>query len=562
MSLYNELRPMTLKEVKGQNNIKIQLSAMFQSGNVPNALLFVGTRGTGKTTIARIVARYVNCDNPQSDPCNECQSCKDILSGKSLDVVELDAASNNKVDDVHGIIEQAQYKPLAKKKVFILDEVHMLSTSAWNALLKILEEPPKDVIFVLCTTEEDKIPATIISRCRKFYFEKLDAEVIAQQLKDVCEKYGKAYEEDALKLIAKAADGGMRDALSILESFFDVDGILTDNVAATLGLSREDVVFDILEGVCKGDAKKALDALHMASSRGTRLPKLIKAVMETITDALFILEGADMSSVLNTNEYKTRLKDFVAIVDTDKCFELSERFSNVYANVTKSTDSEFLVEAAILSAIDYESELSRLKKRVDELAAKAESSMYVKIGQSITAELNKDCSLSLQEMVDAQAEPVAETEVTKADVADSAPAPEIPEEIPFDEDMPNISLEDYGPLFDEAPLDAINVEPVAPSSTADEIEVPFDEFPDAIVGHEEKKAAPVVEQNDKEPAPVVDPAFAGLDIGEDIDLGLFDEVPSAEKTPVEEKTSAGETLPGQENLPPLDLADDLSGLLW
>ena len=198
MAIYNEYRPLTLEEVRGQEPIKNQLKAMFESGSVPNALLFVGPRGTGKTTIARIVARFVNCSDPHGDPCNECESCKSILAGASPDVLELDAASNNKVDDVRAIIENAQYSPVGNMKVYILDEVHMFSQGAWNALLKILEEPPKNVLFILCTTEEQKIPATIVSRCRKMYFERVELSEIVDFMEDICEEKMKAYDKDAL----------------------------------------------------------------------------------------------------------------------------------------------------------------------------------------------------------------------------------------------------------------------------------------------------------------------------------------------------------------------------
>lgn len=364
MALYNMVRPMKLSEVKGQDNLKIQLNGMFQSGNIPNALLFIGPRGTGKTTVARIVAKQLNCEHGGVEPCNECNTCKSIISGTSLDVIELDAASNNKVEDMHQILEKVQYAPIGKKKVVILDEVHMFSDAAWNAMLKTLEEPPKDVLFILCTTEEGKVPATIVSRCRKFFFEKINLGTVSTALAEICDKYNKAYEEDALKIIARASDGCMRDALSILESFFDIDGISVENVTSSLGLSDEDVIFDILEGIEDGDLKKALSSLRSATNKGKSLQALVKNIMGAVTDAMFVLQGASSEEFINTSVYKERLAKYSHRTTMNKCLELTKSFSDVYSNVTKSKDNEFMVEAAILRTIQSESELEALKKDV------------------------------------------------------------------------------------------------------------------------------------------------------------------------------------------------------
>ena len=367
MAIYNEYRPLTLDKVRGQDTIKNQLKAMFESGSVPNALLFVGPRGTGKTTIARIVAKFVNCEDPHGDPCNECKSCKDILAGTSPDVVELDAASNNGVDDVREIVSNAQYAPIGKMKVYILDEVHMFSQAAWNALLKILEEPPKNVLFLLCTTEEQKIPATIISRCRKLYFERVDLNEIVELMEGICEEKGVAYDRDALLMVAKASEGCVRDALSILESFLDVDAVVASNVAATLGLSGEDVIFNILTGVVKGDALQAVDSLHKATSRGVSLSALVKSLIGAVADALFIKQGADIGAVLNTALYKERLAEFAGLVDTDRSLELINALSEIYGAISKTPDAGFMVEASLLRAVQYESELGKLKERVEQL---------------------------------------------------------------------------------------------------------------------------------------------------------------------------------------------------
>ncbi len=375
MSLYNEVRPQTLSEVRGQANIKNQLEGLFLSERIPNAMLFTGPRGTGKTTIARIVAKTLNCGNLHNgEPCNTCQSCKDIMSGNSMDVIELDAASNNKVEDVRGIIEKAQYKPLGKYKVFILDEVQMFSTGAWNALLKTIEEPPKNCIFIMCTTEEHKVPATIISRSMKFYFQKIELGVVAEYLAQICDERGKAYDDDALKLIAQASEGCMRDALSIMESFFETDSLFTEAVAKTLGMSQENAIFDILVAINDGDSAKAISTVRDVAKMGRNLQLLVKGIVNALSDAIFVMNGADIDeTIVNTNAYKQRLSEYVSqngrAFSPERAVELCKQFSSVYGALTKTPDAEFLVETAIIGAIECESEIGRVYRMVEELKA-------------------------------------------------------------------------------------------------------------------------------------------------------------------------------------------------
>ena len=380
MSLYNDIRPTTLEQVVGQENIKNQLQGVISSGNIPNAFLLTGPRGTGKTTIARIIARTLNCEHGNGIPCGECQSCKDILSGTSMDVIEMDAASNNKVEDVRGIIEKAQYAPMSKYKVFILDEVHMFSSGAWNALLKLIEEPPVGVVFILCTTEEHKVPATIISRCRKFYFQKIDLNVVAEYLASVCENYGKAYDEDALKLIAQASEGCMRDALSIMESFFDTDSLVTDVVANTLGVSDEDAVFGILNAISSADPSTAISIVREQSKRGKSAQLLVKALISAITDTMFVLNGTDAANVVNTTKYKQLLGEYASKTNMARCLELSKALGEVYGTLTKVPDALFLIESSLIRVIKVESaniSIERIENIERRLAALEESGVSV-----------------------------------------------------------------------------------------------------------------------------------------------------------------------------------------
>ncbi len=218
-ALYREFRPTTFAETVDQDHITRTLKNQIISGRVGHAYLFNGSRGTGKTTTAKILARAINCLNPKDgEPCNECEICKGIISGSLTDVVEMDAASNNSVEDIRSIREEVNFLPtLAKYRVYIIDEVHMLSTGAFNALLKTLEEPPEHVKFILATTEPQKLPATILSRCQRFDFKKISNEGIIKRLKIVCKESNIEITDEALNVIAVLAEGGMRDALSILE---------------------------------------------------------------------------------------------------------------------------------------------------------------------------------------------------------------------------------------------------------------------------------------------------------------------------------------------------------
>ena len=218
-ALYRKWRPQTFDEVVGQRHITETLKSQVKNDRLSHAYLFIGTRGTGKTTCARILARAVNCEHPvDGNPCGRCAACRGILEGSVMDVVELDAASNNGVDNVRALREEAVFTPAAvKKRVYIIDEVHMLSTSAFNALLKILEEPPEHLMFILATTELNKVPATILSRCQRHSFKRIDVPELAEYLEYIAEKESMKLSHEAAELIARMAEGGVRDALSLLD---------------------------------------------------------------------------------------------------------------------------------------------------------------------------------------------------------------------------------------------------------------------------------------------------------------------------------------------------------
>lgn len=363
MNLYNMERPRKFSEIVGQEKTVRVLSKELSEAKYKNAYLFCGVRGTGKTSIARILAEAMNCEHPLSDgsPCGECDCCKEIRSGASLDVVELDAASNNSVEDVRSILQKVAYKPVHKRKVFILDEVHMLSNAASNALLKVLEEPPADVSFILCTTESNKVLPTIRSRCSVFTFEKIGRADISSHLAAICNKYGVQYEKDALDLIAKAADGGMRDALSILDQFMQEE-ITAEKVSDGLGLTTEKGVFEILSSLIREDAGEAVRLVKEIASSGGSLPALVESMFSTLLDITDVEVLGTGDLIAGTEEYRNAVVDLAFQMDTDRAFRYMTALREVYQK--KNENIEFLFISSLISMIHEESEIERLKKRV------------------------------------------------------------------------------------------------------------------------------------------------------------------------------------------------------
>lgn len=295
-ALYRKYRPQTFSDVYGQEHITKILESEIESGKIGHAYLFTGTRGTGKTTCAKILARAVNCTCLKGgNPCGECDMCRMILSGEATDIVEIDAASNNSVDDIRDLREKVVFSPTAAKyRVYIIDEVHMLSISAFNALLKTLEEPPEHVVFILATTEVHKLPATILSRCQRFDFRRIDSEKIVQRLKYVAENENLKLSDDAAILIAAAADGGMRDALSILDLCSGSGKEITEaDVVSVCSMAGSDYLVSMAEYIRAGDTESALlllDKLHNSSVDMNRFcAELIShfrdlMIIKTVTD--------------------------------------------------------------------------------------------------------------------------------------------------------------------------------------------------------------------------------------------------------------------------------------
>ena len=279
-ALYRKFRPQEFEDVKGQDHIVKTLKNQINADRIGHAYLFCGTRGTGKTTIAKIFARAVNCEHPvEGSPCGECPTCKAIQNGSSMNVIEIDAASNNGVDNIRQIREEVAYRPTeGKYKVYIIDEVHMLSTGAFNALLKTLEEPPEYVMFILATTEAHKIPVTILSRCQRYDFHRISNDTIADRLFELMKEEQIEVEEKAIKYVAKAGDGSMRDALSLLDqciAFHLGEKLTYENVLEVLGAVDTEVFSKLLRQVIAGEVAEAIGTLGRLVDEGREINQMV-----------------------------------------------------------------------------------------------------------------------------------------------------------------------------------------------------------------------------------------------------------------------------------------------
>ena len=279
-ALYRKFRPQEFEDVKGQDHIVTTLKNQIKADRIGHAYLFCGTRGTGKTTIAKIFAKAVNCEHPvDGSPCGECPTCKAIAAGTSMNVIEIDAASNNGVENIRQIREEVTYRPTeGKYKVYIIDEVHMLSIGAFNALLKTLEEPPSYVIFILATTEAHKIPITILSRCQRYDFRRISIDTITDRLRELMDEEHVDVEEKALRYVAKAGDGSMRDALSLLDqciAFYLGQKLTYDNVLEVLGAVDTDVFSRLLRKILDKDITGAIAVLEELVVEGRELGQFV-----------------------------------------------------------------------------------------------------------------------------------------------------------------------------------------------------------------------------------------------------------------------------------------------
>ena len=353
-ALYRKFRPDEFEDVKGQDAIVRTLKNQINADRIGHAYLFCGTRGTGKTTVAKIFAKAVNCEHPvDGSPCGECAMCKSIAAGTSMNVIEIDAASNNGVDNIREIREEVTYRPTeGKYKVYIIDEVHMLSIGAFNALLKTLEEPPEYVIFILATTEAHKIPITILSRCQRYDFKRISIETIAARLRELIDKEGWDVEDKAVRYIAKMADGSMRDALSLLDqcaAFYMNETLTYDHVLEVLGAVDTEVFSRLLRQLLAMDVHQVIETVDELVMQGRELSQLAADFTWYLRNLLLVKSSDNMEDVLDvSSENLALLKEEAQMIDSDTLIRYIRIFSDLTNQLKYATQKRVLLEVTLI----------------------------------------------------------------------------------------------------------------------------------------------------------------------------------------------------------------------
>lgn len=372
-ALYRKFRPTEFDDVKGQEHIVETLKNQITADRIGHAYLFCGTRGTGKTTIAKIFAKTVNCESPvDGSPCGQCKSCKAIASGASMNVIEIDAASNNGVDNIREIVDEVSYSPAeGKYKVYIIDEVHMLSIGAFNALLKTLEEPPEYVIFILATTEVHKIPITILSRCQRYDFKRIDIDTIADRLSELMEKEQIPVDTKALRYIAKTADGSLRDALSLLDQCiaFHLGKELTyDMVLDVLGAVDNEVFSRLLRYMLKQDVLSCISLLEEIVMQGRELTQFVSDYTWYLRNLLLVKSCDDAEDVLDvSSDHLKLLKEEADMAEQNTIMRFIRIFSELSGQIRYASAKRVMIEMTMIKACrpamekDQESVLERIR---------------------------------------------------------------------------------------------------------------------------------------------------------------------------------------------------------
>ncbi len=424
-AFYRKYRPSTFIDVVGQEHITKTLENAVKTGKTSHAYLFTGSRGTGKTSCAKILAKAVNCINSNNgNPCNECEICKGIDSGAILDIIEIDAASNNGVDNIRDLREEANFTPAnAKYRVYIIDEVHMLSIGAFNALLKTLEEPPAHVIFILATTEVHKLPSTILSRCQRFDFKRIPPEAIAERLKEVAEKENIQLSDDGAMLIARIADGAMRDALSLLDRCSSYEGIIDSAaVASSAGLAGREHIFELCNCIIEKDAAKALEVVNKLYNDSCDMERLIteltshfrnlmvsKAV-KNFQDMIICSQGE--IEIIREQSAKTTLATIMSCIDV-----LTASASTMKQGANRRTSAELCIIRLCTPALD--SDMNAILRRLSELESMVASGNITVKAERQPAPVKTETPPVKQE---------APVQVKEEPIDDEPPLPEPPPE--------------------------------------------------------------------------------------------------------------------------------------
>lgn len=421
-ALYRAYRPQIFKDVVGQEHIIRTLKNQIQNNNVGHAYLFCGTRGTGKTSTAKIFARALNCQNSvDEEPCNECEVCKDILSDNIMDVIEIDAASNNSVDDIREIRENVKYTPAkCKYKVYIIDEVHMLSQGAFNALLKTLEEPPSYVIFILATTEPHKIPATILSRCQRFDFKRVTVKDMSTRMKEICDDVNVVVDDRALNLIARNSQGALRDALSILDQCmsFSENDIEYKDVVDLLGTVNIEQLFEMAEYVIKEDTKKCLEILNEFVVWGKDIKNLIDDLIDHFRNLMVCKVSSDLDEIISLpEEIVEQLKAQASTIEVNDIIRILNILSTTQDAIKVSSNPRVLAEVSImkLSQPMFDESKESLLKRISNLEEVIKSGK-ININNNVEIESKKEAKETYEKNEVEAEEEVFYEEVKSEDV--------------------------------------------------------------------------------------------------------------------------------------------------
>lgn len=355
-ALYRKYRPNNFKEVVGQEHIVSTLVNQVKANKIVHAYLFCGSRGTGKTSTAKIFAKAINCENnSEGSPCGVCKVCNALNDAGNIDIIEIDAASNNRVDEIREIREKVKFSPVnARYKVYIIDEVHMLTDSAYNALLKTLEEPPSHIVFILATTEPHKLPATILSRCVRFDFGLVSVEILSKHLKDIFKKENVKFDEESIKVIANAGEGSVRDTLSIADSVMAYcnNNLSLDKVLEVLGLNDNEILVEITEAIFNKNLGRCLEIIDNAYKQGKNMIVFSKDLSSHFRNLLVIKTCSDPNKILNlpTNIYE-KFKSQAESLSEKDLMQAMKNFGNIESELKYALSPKILIETTVIGLI-------------------------------------------------------------------------------------------------------------------------------------------------------------------------------------------------------------------